>query len=172
MHTIRAATLSDADTLANLWASTFRDAYHHLHAPEDIDAYCAVHYTHEEAEKLLSSDDHDCSIALFEDEPSGLLIIKWAPCPLDLDGASAELKQIYVSGSMYGTGLGEALFKHALETLANRDVAWMWLAVSDKNPRAKAFYEKTGFSYQGAGPHLHVGKDVLTSSILARRVGS
>ncbi|WP_375201459.1 GNAT family N-acetyltransferase [Hyphococcus sp.] len=170
MHTIRAATLSDADTLADLWASTFRDAYHHLHTPEDIDAYCAANYTREAAEKVLSSDEYDCSLAFSDNKPSGLLVINWTPSPHDPDGASAELKQIYISASVYGTGLGKALFKYALETLANRDIVWMWLAVSDKNPRAKAFYEKTGFDYQGAGPDLHVGKDVLTSSILARKV--
>lgn len=170
MHMIRAATLSDADTLADLWASTFRDAYQGLHSPQDINAYCAANYTLAHAESVLTDGKHECVIAYSGDAATGLLVIKWASCPVELDGPSAELKQIYVSASEYGNGLGKMLFEKALSMLADKSIEWLWLTVSDKNPRAKAFYEKNGFAYQGSGPNLHVGKDVLTSSILARRV--
>jgi len=170
MGAIKSASTEDAETLARLWTSTFRDAYHHLHAPENIDAYCAANYTLEEAEKVLSSDDYDCCIALSANQPTGFLVIKWAPCPYELNGASAELKQIYIGADAYGTGLGRALFERARSLLTERNIEWMWLAVADINARAKAFYEKNGFSYKGAGPQFQVGKDVLTSSILARRL--
>lgn len=169
-YTLRPATSSDADALARLWVSTFKDAYQGQHSPEDINVYCAENYTLTHATGVLTDDGHDCVIAGPEDKPTGLLVIKWTPCPAGLDGSSAELKQIYISASEYGTGLGKMLFEKALSMLADKNIEWMWLTVSDANPRARAFYEKNGFAYQGSGPDLHVGKDVLTSSILARRV--
>ncbi|MFC2951591.1 GNAT family N-acetyltransferase [Marinicaulis aureus] len=169
-HTLRSATPSDADTLVRLWTSTFNDAYHDLHSPQDINSYCAANYTLAHATGVLTDGEHECVIAGSGDRSTGLLVIKWAPCPVDMDGPSAELKQIYISASAYGTGLGKMLFEKAIAMLVDKNIQWMWLTVSDSNPRAKAFYEKNGFSHYGAGPDLHVGKDVLASSILVRRV--
>lgn len=61
-------------------------------------------------------------------------------------------------------------YEHALTTIRLANSHWVWLCVSSINYRAQAFYEKLGFANVGTGPILEIGRDKLTSSILALRL--
>lgn len=160
----------DAATLAALWRETFRQAYDGVHAPEDIEAYCAANFTCDAAAAMLADPAARCRFAMVDGEAVGLLVVRNTPCPLSLSGPSAELKQIYVLDRAYGAGLGPALFEDALSILRGWTSKWMWLCVSDWNQRAQGFYAKHEFHRVGTGPTLVVGADRLPSSILARPV--
>jgi GNAT superfamily N-acetyltransferase len=60
---------------------------------------------------------------------------------IDLD---LELYAIYVRASQYGTGLGHRLIEVAIDAAA----AYLW--VFEANARARAFYERHGFTADGA----------------------
>ncbi|MEO1101445.1 MAG: GNAT family N-acetyltransferase [Pseudomonadota bacterium] len=160
----------DPATLVGLWVETFRQAYDGVHAAEDIDAYCEANFTLDAATTALADPATRCRLAMMDGKPAGLLGVRDTPCPSPLSGPSAELKQIYVLASAYGTGLGPGLFEDALSILRAWSCQWMWLCVSDWNQRAKAFYAKHDFARAGAGPVLEVGSDRLPSSILVRPV--
>ena len=153
--------------LAELQAIAFTQAYADVHSPENIEAYCAAQYSSEIAAIDLSSEKTVCCVGLLNLELSGYYMVKHQACPVALGSESSELKQIYVLSSVYGRGLGKALYQHALATIRSVGHRWVWLCVSDINYRAQAFYEKLGFEKVGSGPILEVGKDKLPSSILA-----
>ena len=168
MIEIRPIGTNHAEQLANLQAETFRQAYSDVHSSEDIETYCLVHYVTEVAAMDLSSKETACCIGLLDSRPSGYYMVKHRACPITLEDKSSELKQIYVLSSAYGRGLGQALFDHAIATVRSSGSAWVWLCVSDLNYRAQAFYRKLKFTKLGPGPMLDIGKDILTSSILAK----
>jgi len=156
--------------LAELQAETFRQAYADVHTPENIDTYCATHYTAARAHDTLSSTDTVCCFGYLGAQLSGYYIIQHTPCPIQLGYESSELKQIYVLSSAYGSGLGQSLYEHAIGAIAAAGRRYVWLSVSDANDRAKAFYAKLGFSIAGEGPTFIVGEDRLSSSILVRDI--
>lgn len=159
-----------AAQLAELQALTFKQAYSDVHSPEDIEAYCLAHYTAKFAEIDLASQGTVCCVGLLDSEPSGYYMVKHQASPVALDLKSSELKQIYVLSSAYGSGLGRALYDHALAAIRSTGNQWVWLCVSDINHRAQAFYKKLGFALIGTGPVLEIGKDRLSSSILAHEL--
>ena len=161
---------AEAADLAELQALTFRQAYADVHAAEDIEVYCSTHYTVTNATADLRGDDTRCCKGLLAAELSGYYIAKHRGTPLLTDAKSSELKQIYVLRSAYRTGLGAALYEHALASMRSARSQWVWLCVSDINARARAFYTKLGFDRIGTGPTLQIGRDELCSSILAREL--
>jgi GNAT superfamily N-acetyltransferase len=65
------------------------------------------------------------------------------------DDAQGELYAIYALPEAWGRGLGHALMAPALESLresGHRD-AILW--VLDDNPRARRFYEREGWTFDG-----------------------
>lgn len=159
-----------AAQLADLQVDTFKQAYVDFHSPEDITSYCVAHYTPDLARAELSSEKTLCCVGLLDSDLSGYYIVKHQSSPIELGFESSELKQIYVLDSAYGNGLGRALYDHALKSIQSVGHRWVWLCVSDTNYRAQAFYDKHGFRRIGDGPDLKIGKDRLTSSVLALEI--
>jgi len=161
---------TEAANLAELQALTFREAYDDVHAAKDIEVYCSTHYTISNAVEDLTADDTSCWKGLVATEMLGYYIAKHRATPFLPDEKSSELKQIYVVRAAFGTGLGTALYEHALASMRSAGSDWVWLCVSDINARANAFYKKLGFVRIGTGPVLIVGNDELNSSILAQEL--
>ena len=83
-----------AADLAQLWAHTFAETYADEHAPEDIDAYGAEHFTEANAAAVLSTPKSRCVTAIRDDKPVGFNLIRHTDPPHPLDGPAFELKQI------------------------------------------------------------------------------
>ena len=170
MLELQQAGIADTDELVRLWIETFIAAYTDVHSPENLQAYCAEHYTPAVAANVLSDEQIVCMIARRQGKPKGLYVLKHHPCPIALEDPASELKQLYILASEYGTGLGRALFDHAAQTARDAAKQWLWLCVSDINYRAQAFYQKVGMEPKGVGPTLYAGTDRLSSTVMACRL--
>ena len=168
--TLRKVGPEFAADLDHLWARTFTEAYADEHAPEDIDAYGAQHFTEASAAAVLSNPNARCVTAIRNDKPVGFNLIHHTDAPHPLDGPASELKQIYVIADEFGAGTGHLLLDDAMAAIKAAGRDWVWLLVSDKNLRALAFYAKYDFTRIGTGETIYVGRDTLPSSILARRI--
>ena len=168
--TLRKVGPEFAADLAHLWARTFAEAYADEHAPEDIDAYGAQHFTEANAAAVLSTPNARCVTAIRNDKPVGFNLIHHTDPPHSLDGPASELKQIYVIADEFGAGTGHLLIDDAMDAIKAAGRDWVWLLVSDKNLRALAFYAKYDFTRIGTGETIYVGRDTLPSSILARQI--
>lgn len=171
MYAFRKVGVESVEALVRLWAETFTQAYRDIHSLENIRAYCAKNYSKVEATAVLSCEQFDCILAYSENAPVGYYILKHQPCPMQLEGDSSELKQIYILSSEYGKGLGKMLFEHAFDVARRANYRWIWLCVSDANYRAQRFYKKLNFEPIAPGPILEVGTDLLSSTIMALRIG-
>ncbi|UTW56712.1 N-acetyltransferase [Kordiimonas sp. SCSIO 12610] len=175
MFEIKRLLQCDAEKLAKFQTQAFYDAYHTLHAKEDMDAYCSAAYTPATALADIIHKASDCYGA-FDSASAlhGYYILMHIPMPsivtLPNRVFASELKRLYIAKSAYGTGLGNRLYNHALDIVQKRGVEGLWLNVSNRNYRAQTFYQDRGFNYAGNGPKLTVGNDILTSSYLTLKL--
>lgn len=167
MGQIRRVGPEFAQQLVELWNSTFEDAYTGVHSPENIKAYCSKAFTLEAATAELSDEDSVCAAYYRDERPVGFCLVKHRIGPVSLDGGSSELKQLYILAGEYGSGVGVMLFDEACDIVRSAGRRWLWLAVSDKNYRAQAFYAKRDVQKFVPGPVFEVGTDRLTSTIMA-----
>lgn len=68
----------------------------------------------------------------------------------DADEGTGELYAIYLEPDRVGTGLGRTLFEHAIDDLRARGYRTVTLWVLETNDRARRFYERAGWSTDGA----------------------
>ena len=66
------------------------------------------------------------------------------------DVETAEVEAIYLEPEHVGTGVGNALFTHAIEDLRERGYARATLWVLETNARAIQFYQRAGWLPDGA----------------------
>ena len=76
-----------------------------------------------------------------------------------------ELLRFYVDTAWKGRGIAQRLMAEVRESAKKLGAQTLWLGVWEHNPRAKAFYAKSG--YHDVGSHDFVlGTDVQTDRIL------
>ncbi|KTR08170.1 GNAT family N-acetyltransferase [Curtobacterium luteum] len=143
--TVRPATLADAEQIAFVHATSWRETYwRHVDDPDSspwfaVEPRIAMWRTNL-TEQVLSS-----VVALDGDEIVGFGAVQPTPTA---DGGSPvrpeELTMLYVLARAHGTGAGQAL----LDAVLGDRPASLWVA--DDNPRAQAFYRRNGFVTDGA----------------------
>lgn len=76
-------------------------------------------------------------------------MMKWTK-EIALDGSCrVQLEQLYVEPFFQGMGIGKALLQECLNKAAQEGAAEVWLYVLEKNEKARKFYEKYGFEWDG-----------------------
>jgi ribosomal protein S18 acetylase RimI-like enzyme len=76
--------------------------------------------------------------------------VGFVTCGPSDDGASGEVFAIYLEPAVVGSGVGRALMDHAFASLRTRGFADAVLWVLEENARARQFYERGGWSLDGA----------------------
>ena len=156
--------------MASFLTTSFTEAYAGVHNRKNIASYCAENYHTEVLETLLVDPNYAFYFATKAEREVGVLILRHHACPIRKSLKASELKQLYLRSSEYGTGLGKYVIQQAFQLALDRGNEWMWLCVSDLNPRAQRFYQKMDFSTIGTGPVLGVGTDRLNSTIMLRKL--
>ena len=144
--TIRTPELADADTLAALHVSTWREAYAHL-LPDEFFTEAFVQGRLDMWNHVLGNPRDEGVVRVAEQ--SGTMIgFAFAGQSLKTDGAlpprERQLFSIYTSAAHHGSGAGQAL----LDAVLGSAPAMLWVAKD--NPRAVAFYLRNGFAFDGA----------------------
>lgn len=170
MYLLKKVDLELLNVFKKLMLDTYKQAYIGMHTKENIENYCNKNFTEENIKNILSSDIYTCIVAFKEDLPVGFFILKEKSCPVEVDGFSIELQQLYILKSEYNKGLGKLLFSSIIDILKKNSVQFLWLYVSNTNERAISFYKKIGFEIIGIGKELIVGTDILSSSIMTYKV--
>jgi GNAT superfamily N-acetyltransferase len=65
------------------------------------------------------------------------------------DGATCELRSLYVVPGAWGTGAGRRLLETALDAMRARGATEAVLWVLEANGRARRFYEREGWTLEG-----------------------
>ena len=132
---VRNAEFEDIKQLGHIMAVSFRSAFSDFVTSQTLDA-CAQE---KGCIALLEGIFQEGKMHFLMDGDSGMLV--WEDA-----GDGAQIVAIHSLPESWGTGLGKAMLVEALRQIGDRPV-FLW-AFKD-NKRARRFYEKNGFHWDG-----------------------
>lgn len=145
--TLRKPVADDAVELAALHVECWKQTYTEL-LPQGF--FSTEHAEHRLNlwQRILADPNPAFSLAVACNEQEDLICFSFAaPCTKDsVDvpaGIDRQLYNLYLLNDQHGSGAGQALLDAAL----GDQPALLWVA--EQNPRAIAFYQRNGFSFDG-----------------------
>ena len=163
---IRRAVPPDAAELAALGARTFSDAFGADNTAEDLEAHLSTSYGIRQQTEELANPEVVTLVAEHGGELVAFAQVRRGPAPSCVAGESpVELWRFYVDRSWHGRGIAQRLMAASLDGARELGGRTIWLSVWERNPRAIAFYEKTGFRNVGT-KDFWVGSDRQTDFVL------
>lgn len=132
---VRNAAFEDMNLAGHIMSISFRTAFSAFVSKETMEA-CA---REENCIALLEGIFQEGKVHFLIGENGGMLA--WQQ-----DGEAAEIVAIHTLPESRGTGLGYAMLAEALQQIGNRPV-FLW--AFKENHRARRFYEKHGFCWDG-----------------------
>ena len=133
--TVKNATLEDMALAAEIMVTSFRTAFGDLVSRETMDA-CT---NPDNCLRMLESIYQEGKMRFLMGGEQGFLC--WQET-----GDGAQIVAIHSLPESWGTGLGHAMLTQALAQIGNRPVH-LW--AFKENTRARRFYEKHGFRWDG-----------------------
>ena len=168
---MRRAAAGDAAALALVASATFLDTFAGILSGPDIVAHCAANSSAAKFEQWLGDDTAIITIAEAANgaAPVGYTVLTAPDLPVDPLPGDIELKRIYTLSRLHGSGLGPALMAHALDDARRAGNRRVLLGVYGANDRARAFYERQGFTLAGTRRFL-VGATWHDDVVYARAI--
>jgi ribosomal protein S18 acetylase RimI-like enzyme len=148
--TIRAATVDDAEAIAEVQVVSWRWAYDGLLPASVLDAL-SVEGRAGDWRSMITSQVCDVSVATAGDGT----IVGFVSVGANRDDearepGTGEVFALYVLPEKVGTGLGRALLRHGESRLCAAGCTRATLWVLETNGRGRRFYERHGWSFDGA----------------------
>jgi ribosomal protein S18 acetylase RimI-like enzyme len=142
---VRRASPDDAAAIAEVHVRTWQDAYEHVFGAERL-AGVTVEQRLPMWHQILHDPEQTALVA--EDETGR--IVGWCTVAPSRDAdADGELWGIYVRSEAWGSGVGSALLAAGIEALRASGYREVILWVLEDNPRARRFYEREGWAFDG-----------------------
>jgi GNAT superfamily N-acetyltransferase len=148
--TIRAARPEDARSVAEVHVDSWRHTYRGILADEYLGR---LSVEDRESMWLGAFADPDPKSGALVAEADGHLVgfASFGPSrDEDAPDGTGEVPAIYVEPAALGTGVGRELFAAVTETLRDAGFTRATLWVLEANASARRFYEKAGWSWDGA----------------------
>jgi GNAT superfamily N-acetyltransferase len=131
---LRSATPDDAPVIARIWHDGWRDG-HLGHVADEL----VTVRTRESFDQRAAARVADTVVATVDGAVAGFIMV-----------VGDEVEQVYVAGEQRGTGLAAVLLNEAERLVAANGHRRAWLAVAPGNARARRFYERSGWTDEGA----------------------
>jgi ribosomal protein S18 acetylase RimI-like enzyme len=165
---IRRGQPRDAAALAAFAARSFTHTYEAYNTPGDMLDYLASAYGVERQTRELIDPAMITLLAASKDGLIGYAQLrkKGAPACVTHD-APVEIYRFYVDATAHGTGVAQRLMAAAEEAAGDLGGRHLWLGVWERNPRAIAFYTKSGFVDVGT-QIFELGSDRQTDRVLVK----
>jgi GNAT superfamily N-acetyltransferase len=141
--TIRPGRPEDASAVAEIWRLGWRDGHLGL-----VPAELAQARTDESFAARAAQRVGDTTVAVVEGGVAGFVMV-----------VDDEVEQVYVASVHRGKGIADVLMAEAESQVRAGGHATAWLAVVAGNTRARAFYERKGWSDEGAFDYEAVTED-------------
>lgn len=139
---IRPETLDDVETVVAMHIRTWQTAYRGMLPDEVLDSLDQAEWV----QRRLTTpwDDPDLHALVAEVDGEIVGFVRFGPERQNED--AGEIYAIYVDPAYWGTGVGDALMRIALETLPHKEIR-LW--VLERNSRALSFYARYGLYPDG-----------------------
>jgi GNAT superfamily N-acetyltransferase len=131
---LRRATPDDAEAVASIWRGGWRDGHLDNVPDELVAARTPESFRTRAAERV-----GDTVVAVVGGAVAGFVMV-----------VDDEVEQVYVSSRHRGTGVAAALLGEAERRVRTNGYERAWLAVVAGNARARRFYERMGWTDEGA----------------------
>jgi ribosomal protein S18 acetylase RimI-like enzyme len=166
--TIRAATLADAPRFATFAERIFRETFGPDNRPDDMDEYVARNYGPEAQAREIADQGIGTLLVDAGGELAGFAQVRGGVAPPCVTGpAPVEIWRFYVDRAWQGSGMAAHLMRAVEGEAVRRGGRTLWLAVWERNPRARSFYRKCGFEEVG-GQAFVLGRDLQHDRVLVR----
>jgi ribosomal protein S18 acetylase RimI-like enzyme len=161
---------SDLDALRTIAYRTFDDAFRHMNAAANIDAYLDSAFAKARLEEELRTPGSTFLFLYNERTLAGYMKLNEGRAQTHgADPDALEIERIYVLRDFQGLGMGRALIEKADEIARKKKKKFLWLGVWEKNENAIAFYKRMGFRKTGTHPFI-MGRDHQTDHLMRREV--
>jgi GNAT superfamily N-acetyltransferase len=160
----------DAPALAEFAARTFAEAFGPANRPEDLEAHLVSAYGVTQQGRELA--DPQCITVLIQagDSLVAYAQVRRRPPPACVVGEEpVELHRFYVDRPWHGQGVAQRLMDSVYAAARDLGGRTLWLGVWERNPRAIAFYLKSGWRDTGATTFC-VGPDRQTDRVMVTPV--
>lgn len=141
---IRSATVHDAGAIARVHAASWRETYGRFVDDPDTNPWFDVDRRVDMWRSMLADPSTCRGVRVALDDTGVIGFAAVQPTPGPEAAPPEELTMLYVLARAHGTGTGQALLD---DLLADRPAS-LWVAAD--NPRAHAFYQRNGFTPDGA----------------------
>ena len=146
---IRRADASDAAAIAEVHIQSWIDAYSDILRPEDFEKRTLAERTRHWTE-TLANPDVVVSLGEMGGSPVGFVAVGPASEEDSQgDARTGEVAALYLVREAWGAGLGRKMLAVGTDCLVRKGSASAVLWVLRDNERARRFYEKQGWSFDG-----------------------
>jgi diamine N-acetyltransferase len=136
----------DIKQLQIIGKQTFLETFSEGNSEENMKMYLEEGFAEEKLLSELQDPNAEFYFATSEGDVIGYLKLNFGDSQTELkDNSALEIERIYVLKDYHGKGVGQLLYKIALEIAQMKKVSYVWLGVWEENPRAISFYKKNGF---------------------------
>jgi ribosomal protein S18 acetylase RimI-like enzyme len=148
---VRVASSADARRIAEVNVRTWQAAYRGQVPDEYLDSLSVEERESGWFEILGGSNLPVSGVFVIEDDNRAVVGFVGLSPSSDPDATSGtgEVGAIYVLREHWGTGFGWALLEQATESLREAACSSATLWVLDSNTRARSFYERAGWAFDG-----------------------
>jgi len=157
--TIRKALPEDAFEYAACHIASWRSAYAGIVPDEHLNSLSAVDRAERLKKNMREVKDYAYYCAICEKEIIGILII--GKSSDEEKPAAGEIGAIYLVEAFLGKGVGKKMMDYALNALKRDGYEDVILWVLEENKRARQFYEKCGFVFDGAKKTIEIGTPLI-----------
>lgn len=168
---IRLATTEEYYELAALEERTFRSQWTTYYKPEDLEPFLKEKFSSQMIKSELEDSLNTHWVSVEKDRLTGFVKVRAATGDAKkLRGfLNIELCRLYILEEKFGTGLGRALMKTALDYAIRKKFDYMWLGVWQENKRALKLYNSMGFIHFDEHEYV-VGKQVDHDWLMKKRL--
>ncbi|NJC24274.1 GNAT superfamily N-acetyltransferase [Arthrobacter pigmenti] len=142
---VRRADPSDAPGMARVHVDTWRETYRGLMSDAVLDDPALLNWREKFWAAALTDPMYSQNTVAVASHEGTLIGIAMSGPSLDDGDEAQQLYLLYAYAAFHGSGVGRMLLNAVIDQQAP---AALWVA--DPNPRAQAFYRKSGFIADGA----------------------
>lgn len=147
---LRRGELADSVPLAAFAARTFEETFAHTTSTADMELHLARSYGPAQQGAELADPTMTTILACAGPEIVAYAQVRPSAPPIDLGlDAPVEVYRFYVDGRWRGRGLAQRLMAGVVAAARDFGGHTLWLSVWEGNERAKAYYQKAGYTDRG-----------------------
>ena len=162
-HSIRRARPEDAAGIAAVNHASWEAAYRGLIPDEVLDEWGLPRLESRWMQEIQRPRDGDVRLWVVEEDGALVAYARTGPSRDEdsiLAGSTAEVYGFYVHPARWGAGVAGGLMDHVLEDLRARGFEAVTLNSVEDNERARAFYERVGFTLDRAAAEWYGASQV------------